>query len=166
MEKDVLNFLLVFKNMIKKGIKRGMKKKSLVLGMVMVMSVAMLNGCGSSKEDYIADVEAIVEFSNSAASSAMSLDMDAYKEALDEMDMKTKEGKAIKADMEDMGEILETAADMAENPSNYDEDDATKLQEDMLEISEKAQEDSEAFVEAAEESGVEEEDLEGLELGF
>ena len=162
----MLNFLLVFKNMIKKGIKRGMKKKSLVLGMVMVMSAAMLNGCGSSKEDYIADVEAIVEFSNSAASSAMSLDMDAYNEALDEMDMKTKEGKAIKADMEDMGEILETAADMAENPSDYDADDATKLQEDMLEISEKAQEDSEAFVEAAEESGVEEEDLEGLELGF
>ncbi|WP_075721894.1 hypothetical protein [Roseburia sp. 499] len=144
-----------------------MRKKSLVVGMVMVMSAMMLNACGgSSKEDYIADVEAITEFSNSAATAASSLDMDAYNSALDDLSMKTKEGKALKADMEEMGDILSDAVDMMENPADVDEDAANELQEKMTKIAEKAEEDTKAFVEAAEESGVEEEDVEDLNLGF
>lgn len=144
-----------------------MRKKSLVVGMVMVMSAMMLNACGgSSKEDYIADVEAITEFSNSAATAATSLDMDAYNSALDDLSMKTKEGKALKADMEEMGDILSDAVDMMENPADVDEDAANELQEKMTKIAEKAEEDTKAFVEAAEESGVEEEDVEDLNLGF
>lgn len=144
-----------------------MRKKSLVVGMVMVMSAMMLNACGgSSKEDYIADVEAITEFSNSAATAATSLDMDAYNSALDDLSMKTKEGKALKADMEEMGDILSDAVDMMENPTDVDEDAANELQEKMTKIAEKAEEDTKAFVEAAEESGVEEEDIEDLNLGF
>lgn len=144
-----------------------MRKKSLVVGMVMVMSAMMLNACGgSSKEDYIADVEAITEFSNSAATAATSLDMDAYNSALDDLSMKTKEGKALKADMEEMGDILSDAVDMMENPTDVDEDAANELQEKMTKIAEKAEEDTKAFVEAAEESGVEEEDVEDLNLGF
>lgn len=135
--------------------------------MVMVMSAMMLNACGgSSKEDYIADVEAITEFSNSAATAATSLDMDAYNSALDDLSMKTKEGKALKADMEEMGDILSDAVDMMENPADVDEDAANELQEKMTKIAEKAEEDTKAFVEAAEESGVEEEDIEDLNLGF
>lgn len=144
-----------------------MRKKSLVVGMVMVMSAMMLNACGgSSKEDYIADVEAITEFSNSAATAASTLDMDAYNSALDDLSMKTKEGKALKADMEEMGDILSDAVDMMENPADVDEDAANELQEKMTKIAEKAEEDTKAFVEAAEESGVEEEDVEDLNLGF
>ena len=92
--------------------------------------------------------------------------MDAYNSALDDLSMKTKEGKALKADMEEMGDILSDAVDMMENPADVDEDAANELQEKMTKIAEKAEEDTKAFVEAAEESGVEEEDIEDLNLGF
>lgn len=142
-----------------------MKKKILVMGMTLVMSAAMLTACGgSSKDDYLADVKAITEFSNSATTAAATLDMDAYNSALDDLEMKTKEGKALKADMEEMGEILSDAVEMMEDPTDVDA--ANELQEKMTELTEKAEEDSKAFVEAAEKSGVDDEDVEDLNLGF
>lgn len=143
-----------------------MRKKSLVVGMVMVMSAAMLTACGSSKEDYIADVTEISEFSEAVESVFESMDMDEYDKALDEMDMKTKEGKVVKEDFEEMGDLLSEMLDMAEDWENYDEDKANELDEKLTDLSEKAEDDFDAFEKAAKDSGVEDEDLEDLNLGF
>lgn len=100
-----------------------MKKRSLVVGLALVMaaSMSLLTGCGSSKEDYINDIEELREHASSPK----------------DMDMKTSEGKKMKADMEDM----------LDNP-----DDAADLLEDYVEH-------AQDFVEAAEDAGVSEEEL-------
>lgn len=81
-----------------------MKKRSLVVGLALVMaaSMSLLTGCGSSKEDYINDLNEMVDNASSPS----------------DMDMKTSEGKQLKKDLEDM----------LDNP-----DDATDLLSDYME---------------------------------
>ena len=104
-----------------------MKKRSLVAGLALVMtlSMSMLTGCGSSKEDYINDAEQIVENATSPS----------------DMDMKTSEGKTLKKDLEDM--------------MDADADDAAEMLSDYLEH-------VQDFIDAAEDAGVSDDDLAGL----
>lgn len=105
-----------------------MKKRSLVVGMVLVMTAAMasLTGCGSSKEDYLNDVEQMTENATDPS----------------KMDMKTSEGKQLKKDLEEM--------------QDADSDEAIDMLSDYLE-------DVQEFMDAAEDAGVDDEDLTGLE---
>ena len=53
-----------------------------------------------------------------------------------------------------------------EDLENYDEEAATELSDKLTELQEKVEEHAEDFKEAAEKSGVEEEDIEEMDLAF
>lgn len=88
-----------------------MKKRSLVAGLALVMalSMSMLTGCGSSKEDYIHDAKELVENIMTPK----------------DMDMKTSEGKQLKEDYQDA----------IENPEDAD---LEKLEKDSKDFEEAA----------------------------
>ncbi len=141
-----------------------MRKKGLVVGMVFAMALTALTACGGdSKENYLSDVQAINDFG--VAVSEME-EMSDYADAVKGMEMKTAEGKVIKEDMEELGDYLEQLNDMMEDLENYDEDAATELQDKMEELQDKVEGHVEDFTDAAEKSGVDDEDLEGMDLDF
>lgn len=141
-----------------------MKKKVLVVGMVFALAASALTACGgSSKENYLSDVQAINDFGVAVQEMEEIAD---YAEAVAGMDMKTEEGKVLKEDMEELGECLEQLSAMMEDLENYDETAAAELQEKMTDLQTKVEEHVEDFTDAAENSGVDDEDLEGMDLDF
>lgn len=140
-----------------------MRKKLLVVGMVFAMSATALTACGNDKENYLSDVQAINDFGVAVQEIEEIAD---YADAVAEMDMKTAEGKVLKEDMEELGECLEELSGMMEDLDNYDEDAAAELQQKMTDLQTKVEEHVEDFTEAAEKSGVDDEDLEGMDLDF
>lgn len=141
-----------------------MKKKVLVVGMVFALAASALTACGgSSKENYLSDVQAINDFGVAVQEMEEIAD---YAEAVAGMDMKTEEGKVLKEDMEELGECLEQLSAMMEDLENYDETAAAELQEKMTDLQTKVEEHVEDFTDAAEKSGVDDEDLEGMDLDF
>ncbi len=141
-----------------------MKKRVLVVGMVFALAASALTACGgSSKENYLSDVQAINDFGVAVQEMEEIAD---YAEAVAGMDMKTEEGKVLKEDMEELGECLEQLSAMMEDLENYDETAAAELQEKMTDLQTKVEEHVEDFTDAAEKSGVDDEDLEGMDLDF
>lgn len=140
-----------------------MRKKLLVVGMVLAMSATALTACGNDKENYLSDVQAINDFGVAVQEIEEIAD---YADAVAEMDMKTAEGKVLKEDMEELGECLEQLSDMMEDMENYDEDAATELHQKMTDLQEKVEGHVEDFTDAAEKSGVDDKDLEGMDLEF
>ncbi len=140
-----------------------MKKKILVLGMVSVMLVTMLVGCGASKANYTDDVAAMKSFAEEVESIE---DMSDYAKIADKMTMKTDEGKEIKKDLEKLGEYMTELSEIMADLENYDEDAMNELEDKMNELEEKAEKHVEEFGKAAEKSGVSEKDLEDLGLEF
>lgn len=141
-----------------------MRKNKLVVGLVALLTAAMLTACGgSSKEDYKADIDSLNEMMKAVATIE---DVEDYEKALDKLEMKTDEGDAIKKDMEDFGKLLGEMSEMMEDLENYDEEKAEKLEKDMEEIQERMEDDSDAFEEAARKKGLKDEDLEKIEEGL
>lgn len=139
-----------------------MRKKSLIAGMVMVMSAMMLNACGGpSKADYKADIETLNTFSEDVVSAA---DAEEYADAATKMEMKTEEGKVLKEDMEELGDYLSELTEMMEDLDNVDVDAASELEEKVEKLQKEAEEHVDAFTDAAKDAGIKDEDLE--DLGF
>lgn len=121
-----------------------MKKKTLALGLAAVLTMSMLTGCGASKEDYENDMKEITEgFTEMATAS----DQDAMKDVVDDIEVSTSQGKAIKKDLKKMAEADEDIA----------EDKAEKMIEDLGD-------DIDAFVEAAEKKEVSGEEIAAFKL--
>lgn len=151
-----------------------MRKKFLAVVLSLTMAVSMMAGCGSSQEDYEDDIDAFEDLAD--------IDVDSLDDAEDkddvkdiikdlkkeikDLDLSTKEGKAIRNCLTDYIDLMGNFySDMLE----IDEDDYEKYldlideYEDKMEDMEEKMEDSiEDFVDAAEEAGVDEEDLESL----
>lgn len=141
-----------------------MRKKNFVAGIVLALSLSVLTACGgSSKEDYLSDVEAI-----SAYGEAMSEveDMADFADAAKDLDVKTAEGKELKKDLEQLGDYMTEFSDMLEDIDNVDEDAMEELSNKVTELQETVEEHAQDFQDAAEKAGVSEEDIEDLGLGF
>ncbi len=137
-----------------------MKKRTLVLGMAVVMSMAMITGCGSNKDDYVNDIEEIAALSElDTDTDDMNAMMDTMKEAIDDLDVSTAEGKDIKKDMADLIDLTSDLVTDLDALADMDEEELEEMQTEMEELQSKIEEDVEAFVEAAEEAGVDEDDL-------
>lgn len=147
-----------------------MKKRTLVLGMSVIMSIAMLTGCGNGKEDYLNDIEEITALSEvDTDTDDMEEMVEIMKDAIDDLDVSTGEGKTLK---KDMAELIDYTADLTSDLdalANMEEDELEEMQDKMDELQTKIEDDVQEFLDAAEEAGVEEEDLEDLDvdsLGF
>ena len=136
-----------------------MRKKSLVLAMVLAMSTMVVACGGPSKEDYLDDVQAIVEMGTSFENLE---DMAEFADVVADMDVTTKEGKVIKEDMEELAGYMEELSGMMEDLENADQDRALEIQEKVTTLQEDVEDHVKAFEDAAKDAGVEDEDLEDI----
>lgn len=142
-----------------------MKKRTLVLGMSVIMSVAMLTGCGTGKEDYLDDIKEITALSEvDTDTDDVAEMMEIMKDAIDDLDVSTGEAKTLK---KDMAELVDYTSDLTSDLNalaNMEEDELEEMQDKLEELQEKIEEDVQEFLDAAEEAGVEEEDLEDFDV--
>lgn len=136
-----------------------MKRKVVKMGLAVVMSIALLSGCGNSaeKDNYLNDVKAFATLQ-----SVDNTDLDAMSKAVEELTVNTSEAQAVKSDMEELLSIAQEAMNAASGGESIDADSLTKMQEDVQKLTEQTQTDLETFIKAAEESGVDAGDMEGL----
>lgn len=136
-----------------------MKRKVVKMGLAVVISIALLSGCGNSaeKDNYLNDVKAFA-----ALQSVDNTDLDAMSKAVEDLTVNTSEAQAVKSDMEELLNIAQEAMNAASGGESIDADALTKMQEDVQKLTEQTQTDLETFIKAAEESGVDDGDMEGL----
>ena len=156
-----------------------MKKKFLATALSLTIALSMLAGCGSSEKDYENDIKVIAEMQN--------IDFNSYEDADDAKDMKkavkelkkevkaldfsTEEGKAIQ---DVLLEFVSYTEDFVNECSKLDEDDTDDLEKmyefleeytDNINDLEGDLEDAlEDFIDAADDAGVDEDDLEDLDF--
>lgn len=136
-----------------------MKRKVVKMGLALVMSVALLSGCGggSDADNYKNDITAFAALQN-----VDNTDFEAMSKAVADLDVNTTEGQAVKNDMQELISISQEAMDAASAGESMDADSLTKMQEDVQELTTKIQQDLEAFITAATDAGIDESDMEGL----
>lgn len=138
-----------------------MRKKSLVVGMILAMSFATLTACGDSKQKYLDDVKAISEMGDAFQDME---ELGDFSDIVDDMDVKTKEGKEIKKDMEELAGYMEELSDMMDDPENADTDRAAEISDKATELQKDVEDHVKAFEDAAKDAGVKDKDLE--DIGF
>lgn len=137
-----------------------MKKRIMVTVMALMLSISMLAGCGgSSKDDYLNDLNEIAEFYQDMA--GISDDPGEMASLLKDMNVKTSEGKAMKDDFQELINIMNT---MLENQD--DADVLMKALGDISDLYESIEKHAENFVDAAEKAGVDDDDLEDFDFDF
>ena len=139
-----------------------MKKRILATVTALTLVFAMLTGCGgTSKDDYLDDIEEISSLSDADISSDPEEMADDLNDILKDLKLKTPEGKDIKKDLQDMVDILDK---MVKNIDDLDEDDAEEMYNDMMEIYNDLEDHVNDFIEAAEDAGVDDDDVEDLDI--
>lgn len=141
-----------------------MKKRILLFGLTAVMSVFALTGCGGSdKKNYIADIEEIVDVNDKINTYNLedTEEIKKAQDAIDDMSVKTDEGKKIKDDFKELFQLLKDVYDIADSDAP-DDSKLTELEDKYDEIDEKLTKDGEAFVDAAEKAGVDDDDIDDL----
>lgn len=140
-----------------------MKKKVLVAGMAMALSMAMLTGCGNAKEDYESDLKELTSYSTSDELDTSDTDkmIEQMNDMVDELDMKTDEGKDVKENLQSMVDATKEVFDSLEDA---DEDAMTEASEKLETITEKAKSSLSKFKDAATDAGVDEDELKNLNL--
>ena len=148
-------------------------KKTILAAVAAVSMMMSLVACGSSenskkfgtsKEDYENDIKELMELDEFTDVETA----DEMKDFLDGIKVSTKEGNDVKKNLEKAVDLLEEAEKLYENLD--EDDDMTAVMEEYYDIMEKYEslgeemnKTMEAFIEAAEEAGVEENFLEDLD---
>ena len=142
-------------------------KKTILAAVAAVSMMMSLVACGSSKEDYENDIKAIVELGDIDEVETS----EEFRDAIDDVKVTTKEGKALKKAfedsvdlMEEMEKIVEDLEDAGEEGYADIEDRALKVMEKQEKLQKKIEDCAEAFIKAAEDAGVEEDFLEDLDF--
>ena len=117
----------------------------------------------SSKDDYLDDIREINSLNDADISSDPEEMADDLNDILKDLKLKTPEGKAIKKDLQDMVDILDR---MVKNIDNLDEDEAEEMYNDIMEIYDRLEDHVNDFIEAAEEAGVDDDDVADLDIDF
>ena len=141
-----------------------MKKRILATVTALTLIFAMLTGCGgTSKDDYLDDIEEISSLSDADISSDPEEMADDLNDILKDLKLKTPEGKAIKKDLQDMVDILDK---MVKNMDDLDSDEAEEMYNDLMDIYDKLEDHVDDFEKAAEDAGVDEDDVADLDISF
>lgn len=136
-----------------------MRKRILATVMALLLSAAMLTGCGgTSRKDYENDVDALIDIYEDLNNGAISI-----QDAVEDLEVKTPEGKQIKSDMQEMAEIYEKINKYFDR-KDYDKIDA--LEDDLHDLADDTMNHFVDFSDAAEDKDVDEDDLEELEYLF
>lgn len=137
-----------------------MKKKCLVLVTVAALVFSMV-GCGSTAKAYEKDMDAFLSLDNYDED-----EMDDLKDDLKGLRMSTKEGKALKKSYLELVDMALELYEMWED-FDYDDDDyedtleeLEEMEEEGDELFEEIEELLEDFCDAAEDAGVDEDDIE------
>lgn len=141
-----------------------MKKKILLLGMTVTMSMAMLAGCGTSAEDYENDINEFAKLSEVEDSDDVAQMVDDMINAIDDLDIKTSEGKDVQKAMKEMMDYTGEMMGDLDELINMEEDELEKMQKELEDLSKEAEGAVEAFKDAAGEAGVDEEILDEINL--
>ena len=148
-----------------------MKKRIFAIVTALMLVFVMLTGCGDTskdnyhddRDDYLDDIEGISSLNDADISSDPEEMADDLNDVLKELKLKTPEGKAIKKDLQDMVDILDK---MVKNMDDLDEDEAEKMYNDLMEIYDKLEDHVNDFIEAAEDAGVDDNDIADLDIDF
>ena len=141
-----------------------MKKRLAIFGITITMSLLTLTGCGNAdKKNYISDIEAIVD-TNDKLDGDDFTDLTEIKKArnvVNDMKVKTDEGKEIKEDFKDLFKLLEDVYSLSDS-ENIDDATLDELDNKYDEIEEKLDKDADSFIKAAEDAGVDDKDINEL----
>lgn len=141
-----------------------MKRRIALLGITITMSLIALTGCGNAdKKNYISDIKAIVDTNDKLDSDDFS-DLEEIKKAqdvVDDMKVKTDEGKEIKNDFKNLFKLLEDVYSLSD-AEDVDDETLTELDNKYDEIEEKLDKDADTFIKAAEDAGVDDKDIDEL----
>ncbi len=129
-----------------------MKKRFLVTITALAFSMSVLSGCGVTAEDYEDDYETLNKVSEDMQELDSTVDgAEEFIDMVDDMDMKTKEGKTLKKDLE---KFSSKYYDFTEALEDDDTDTMTEITESIESLYDDLEEHEEAFHDAAEEAGV------------
>ena len=139
-----------------------MRKRIMATVVALVLSISVLAGCGgTSKKDYVNDIGEIVDMMKDFSDISLFGDpKDVAKDIkaiVNDMKVKTPEGKAVKSDLQTMADSMTKLA-----KDENDKDAAEKLAKALEDF----QNDLEDFVEAADDAGVDEDDIDEDDLEF
>lgn len=143
-----------------------MRKRVIATVMALVLSIAMLTGCGgSAKKDYLSDIK---EFSEMNADAQNISDDPAemvkeLKSVLKNLNVKTTEAQTVKSDLQDLVDLMDN---LLANQDTMDADAQVQALTDLMNISNSLEKDMETFIEAAEDAGVDDGDIEDLDIDF
>lgn len=139
-----------------------MRKRIMATVVALVLSISVLAGCGgTSKKDYVNDIGEIVDMMKDFSDISLFGDPEDVakdiKAIVNDMKVKTPEGKAVKSDLQTMADSMTKLA-----KDENDKDAAEKLAKALEDF----QNDLEDFVEAADDAGVDEDDIDEDDLEF
>lgn len=144
-----------------------MKKRIIGTIMALVLSFAMLTGCGgTSEKDYRNDFEAFAGLEDlediSDDPEEMIKDMNSIVKGIK---VSTPEGKAVKKDLQDFVDLMDKILNKMDD---LDEGEAMDLYNDLLQLTSDMEKDLKAFQDAAVKAGVDESEFGDLDfdLGF
>lgn len=140
-----------------------MKKRMMAMGLVAVMAVTMLCGCANSKKNYQKELETFGELLELNYEKLSLADIsEELTELLAEFKAKTDEGVEL---LEAFTELAENVADAA-GKMESDTVDVSKMEKyakNVADLGEDMEDLVEDFLDAAEDAGVDEDDIEDLE---
>lgn len=147
-----------------------MKKKSIMVNVVLVLSVVMLSACGGlTKEDYLAEWKEISEMNEKVSDIPDSLSTEemckVYRDALDELEVRTMEGEAYKKDMEDLLDFYMDNADLMDNSENYSESEIREWYSELSDKAEQLEHDAKELADTMRACGIDADDLNDLHVG-
>lgn len=146
-----------------------MKKRILGTVVALILSFAMLTGCGggTSEKDYRNDMEAFAGIDMEDVSDdpqEMIKDMNSVVKGIK---VSTPEGKAVKKDLQDFVDLMDKTLNKA---ADMDEDEAMELYNDLMQLISDLGKDMQTFQDAAVEAGVDEAEFGDIDfdlgLGF
>lgn len=145
---------------------KSVKKRRIWIGMIVTLAGLLLMGCKSTSEDYKEDLEALLSMGEDLEDAMDKNDMDdlleAYQDAVDDTDVSTWEGKKIKEDFKELGDLIEQTFELIADKDS-DEDDRKELEEDLEELEDDMKKHVKAFEKAAKNTGLSEEEVEKIE---
>jgi len=140
-----------------------MKKRMMTVGAVLVMAVMMLCGCTNSKKNYQSEMEIFGDILEMKYEKLSPADVsEELNDILEEFEAKTDEGIVLQESFTEFAELVADAVAEGEKDAP-DKEKMERYQEKITKLGKDLEDNVEEFLDAAEDAGVDEDDIEDLE---